>query len=301
MCMKQNECSQQNPISVRYSAAYILRLCHHLTQKQAASMANVTQADICEMEKYKPYGRLSKYIRLAKVYNVPVETLIKNDLRAVPAGALNLPEWDYVPPPNSAEGLLGRQGEDLALRLEQDRLKRVWPALSDLVFPYYKVSTHSPGFDILSLNDFGRPFALEVKTSLGDDEGFWLTPNEMSAAEKLTAEGVPYVIRLITNWGTEQQNMKDISFSAFPGNYKIIPQSYRVVPERKPNGTISGLTYWRQERELKQIQLAEMLGVNQYELSLYENGSRQASVEFYIKASDTLDVTVDQLIESYEQ
>ena len=298
MNMKQSE---RNPAPILYSAAYILRLRHGMTQKQVADLTNISQADVCEMEKYAPYGRLTKYIRLADAYNVPVETLVKNDLRAIPPNVLELPELEYTPAPNSPVGLLGRRGEELAMQMEQERLKQTWPALSELVFPYYKTRYFSPGFDILSLDDFGRPFALEVKTSLDSDESFCLTPNELDAAKDLTANGMPYIIRLILNWGTEKQNIRDIPFSTLSAEYRITPQSYRVAPERKQKTMVSGLTYYRQLRELTQLQLAEMLGVTQRDMSLYENGNRQASVDFYIKASDALDVTIDQLVQSYEQ
>jgi len=293
--------TEHNPAPIRYSAAFILRLCHNMTQKQAADLANITQADICEMEKYKPYGRLTKYIRLAEVYKVPVEALVKNDLCAIPPNTMKLPEWEYTPAPDSPGGQLGRQGEDFALQMEQERLQEVWPSLSELVFPYYKTRYLSPGFDILSLDDYGRPFALEVKTSLNDSNNFWLSPNELEAAKELAAENIPYVIRLITNWGTASQEIRDIPFSSLPESHKIIPQSYRVVSQKKQEGIISGLTHWRLQRELKQFQLAEMLGLTPHELCLYENGNRQASVNFYIKASEVLEVTIDQLIEDYEQ
>lgn len=298
MNMKQSE---RSPAPILYSAAYILRLCHGMTQKQVADLANISQADVSEMEKYAPYGRLAKYIRLADVYNAPVEALVKNDLRAIPPNVLKLPEPEYTSAPDSPGGLLGRQGEELALQMEQERLKQTWPALSELVFPYYKTRYLSPGFDILILDDFGRPFALEVKTSLSGDESFWLTPNELNAAKSLTADGMPYVIRLILNWGTEKQCVRDIPFSVLSKSHRLIPQNYRAILQKKSNGMISGLTHWRQQRELTQLQLAEMLGVTQRDLSLYENGNRQASVDFYIKASDTLDVTIDQLVQSYEQ
>lgn len=298
MSTKQTE---QRPTPIRYSAAFILRLCHCLSQQQVANLANITQSDVCEIEKYRPYGRLDKYIRLAKVYTVPIEVLVKNDLRAIPPNALELPEWEYVPPANKPEAQLGRLGEDFALQMERKRLQETWPVLSDLVFPYYKTRYLSPGFDILSLDDYGRPFALEVKTSLNDSNNFWLSPNELEAAKELAAENIPYVIRLITNWGTASQEIRDIPFSSLPESHKIIPQSYRVVSQKKQEGIISGLTHWRLQRELKQFQLAEMLGLTPHELCLYENGNRQASVNFYIKASEVLEVTIDQLIEDYEQ
>ena len=117
MSGKQHESSKQNLSPIRYSAAYVLRLRHGMTQKQVADLANITQADISEMENYAPYGRLAKYIRLAKVYNTPVETLVKNDLRTIPPDALKLPELEYTSAPDSPGGLLGRQGEEFALQI----------------------------------------------------------------------------------------------------------------------------------------------------------------------------------------
>jgi len=286
---------------IRFSAAYLLRLRHGLTQKRASALAGITQADICEIERYRPYGRLAKYQKLAKAYRVPVEALAKNDLRAIPEGAMALPTLEYTPPANSELALLGRDGEEFALRMEQERLKHSWPALKELVFPYYKVHCQSPGFDILSIDDNGLPFALEVKTSWDDDGTFMLTPNEYATAKTLTAENIPYVVRLITNWGLDNQSVRDISFAELQKGYKITPQNYKVAPKTPRDELITGLTYYRQVRELTQAKLAEMLNINQYELSLYETGVRQPSVDFYIKASEILEVTIDQLLERYEQ
>ena len=122
MNMKQSE---QSPAPILYSAAYILRLRHGMTQKQVADLANISQADVCEMEKYAPYGRLTKYIRLADVYNVPVEALVKNDLRAIAPNMLNLPELEYTSAPESSIGLLGRQGEESALQMERQNIRRM--------------------------------------------------------------------------------------------------------------------------------------------------------------------------------
>ena len=292
----------RSPQPIRFSAARILRQRHGLTQRQVSDMANIVQAEVGEMEKYKPFGRIEKYRRLAAVYNVPVDVLLKNDLRAIPEGALNLPEPEYTPAPSGQEALLGRQGEELALEMEKARLNRIWPALSDLVMPYYKTRYLNPGFDILSLDDYGQPFALEVKTSLGDPgDGFWLTPNEMSVAKELTRDGVPYIIRTISNWGTEQQEIRDVSIEDLEAGFRITPLRYRVQPKLDDAGEVSGICHFRRLRELTQNQLCEMIGINRTELSMYETGARQPSVDFYIRASEALDTTVDSLLERYEQ
>lgn len=51
MSTKQTE---QCPTPIRCSAAFVLHLCHRLSRQKATDLANITQSDVCEMEKYRP-------------------------------------------------------------------------------------------------------------------------------------------------------------------------------------------------------------------------------------------------------
>ncbi len=157
----------------------------------------------------------------------------------------------------------------------------------------------SPGYDILSYDDNGIPYYLEVKMSSQQTNCFQLTRHEYETAEKVTATRERYVICCISNWGTAEQSIREIPFSEIFRSHRVAPAYYRCTPKPKP-APISGLAYHRLQQELRQEDMAEALGINQHELSLYETGQRGAPVTFYLKASDFLDVPIDQLLQKYK-
>ena len=60
---------------------------------------------------------------------------------------------------------VGRDGEEEALRMEQEQLSEQFHTLHRLVIPYFKLRRSSPRYDILSFDEHGRPFYIEVKTT----------------------------------------------------------------------------------------------------------------------------------------
>jgi len=281
---------------------HTLRTYLGLSQSKLAKQAGITQPDLSEMESKPPYGYPWKYQRLSKVLGVPVHALLKNDFTAIPESFFdNHPTPKYEPAPTKPDLLLGRQGEEFILRREKERLSKCWPALSKLVLPYYKMKGPSPGFDILSFDDQGTPILLEVKTSLYRSHSFYFTKHELDVAENLSSAGEQYFIVYISSWGTENQQVHDISYEELAQTHQVYPWQYicRPISKREPKTVISGLAHFRRMRCLRQTELAESLGINQYELSLYENGQRIPSVQFYLSASELLDVTVDELLAEY--
>lgn len=285
---------------VNFSVPLVLRLCHGWSQEDVAAKAGLTQPDICEMELYEPYGYKEKYQRLARVYNVSLDVLLMNNFSEIPEEAIDLPLQVYTEAPNSREWKLGRKGEERAFEMEKDRLKRSRPVLKNLVVPFYKIKYPSPGFDILSFDENGVPFALEVKSSLETEEGFRLTRNEMKAAKALTKEGMDYIVRLIKYPGEDNESIEDISFLEIQKNYSIAPQTFVVTPKAKHNETISGLAYYRQQQDIKQCELARLLGISQNQLSFYETGLRKVPVPVLIATRKLLGIPIDQLVEEYE-
>lgn len=297
----ENNLSIKNPHPdrIRFSVCSILRNGFGLTQAELSRLAGVTQADVSEMENHPPYGQLDKYIRVARVFGVPVDALVRNDFRFIPREGLRIPQPEYIPAPTEPDKLQGRQGEELALRMERERLANQWPGLVDLIIPHYKLKGASPGYDILTFDDNARPLCLEVKTGSPGTVGFRLTINEYETARDLTAEGYPYQIRFITDWGTENQRATDLPFDKLTDEYRITPQYYRCTPKPKEVDQVSGLAYWRQQRQLRQEDISILLGISQCDLSLYETGSRKPSVGFYLRLAEVLDVTVEQLTTVY--
>lgn len=292
--------SNPQPGRLRFSVCSVLRSSFGLTQAELSKLANVTQADVSELENHPPYGQLDKYIRVARFFGVPVDALIRNDFRFVPREGLNVPQPEYIPAPTEPDKLQGRQGEELALHMEKERLSLLWPGLVDLVTPYYKLKGGSPGYDILTFDDNACPVCLEVKTGAPGTVGFRLTVNEYETAKEMSAEGYPYMIRFITDWGTEQQKVTDLPFDKLTDEYRITPQYYRCNPKPRESDRIGGIAYWRQQRQLRQEDISVLLDIPQCDISLYETGARKPSVGVYLRLAEVLDVTVEQLIAVYD-
>lgn len=272
-----------------------------ISQATLSSAAGITQPDLSEIENLKPYGRIDKYLRLSRYLGIPVDAIVKNDFTQLPFAFFdNHKPQEYKPAPKDPELLLGRLGEEFVLQREINRLGDIYPALAKLVLPYYKMKGPSPGYDILSFDDQGKPILLEVKTSTGDNGNFRLTSHELNTAKKLTASGEAYIFCHIGNWGTVDQFVQDIPFAGIAKTHRIIPSYYfcKPIPENKIK-PLSGLAYYRHMRGLRQVELAEMLKIPPCDLSLYETAQRMPSVQIYKKVSECLDVPIDDLLRTY--
>ena len=271
-----------------------------LNQTQLAKAANLNQADISEMENKPPFGRIQKYQRLAEVLGVPVEAILKNDYRVIPESFFDKhPPRAYLPIPKHQEHRIGRMGEEFIFGRDQARLREIYPALSKLVLPFYKMRESSPGYDILTFDDEGKPFCLEVKTSVYTNTNFQLTAHELKTAREKAAAGIRYDIVYISGWNSEAQMVRDYTFPDFEEKFNVRPYRYACTLKTK-SGTVSGLAYFRQLRGLRQEDLSRETGIPQCDLSLYENGQRAPRVDFYLRMSELLDATVDELLAEYE-
>lgn len=272
-----------------------------LSQTALAKAAGITQADLSEMETKEPYGQISKYQRVSNYLGIPVDTILKNDFRAFPESFFDKhPAPAYLPLPTSPEQLLGRQGEDFIFEREQARVNLLYPALSKLILPYFKLREASPGYDILTYDESGTPYYLEVKTSTHHSGGFRLTNHELDVARKKSAAGEQYVICYISDWGTDEQMERDIPFRELQSTYRIDPCYYFCKPlPKSAEKPISGLTYFRLIRGLRQSDISASLNIPQCDWSLYETGQRKPSVSVYLKASNLLDASIDDLLKTY--
>lgn len=277
----------------------ILRAYLRLSQTELARRASITQADLSEIETMPPYGQIGKYERLSKCLGVPVEALLKDRPGLVPLSFFDAhPAPDYSPAPKDARFLVTREGEEFILKREQKRLSEINPTLSKLVLPHFKLKGSTPGYDILSFDDEGHPFALEVKTAVSTQNAFDLTDNELKAAKAITTAGRQYVVCHISGWNTARQTVIDRAYPDLLSTHILQPHHYRCVPIPKST-VVSGMAYWRQKRGLLQADVASVLNVPPCDVSLYETGSRSPSVGVYLKVSELLEVTVDELIAEY--
>lgn len=272
-----------------------------MSQVKLSRSAGITQADLSEIENLKPYGQMDKYCRLSAFLGISVEAIVKNDFTKLTENFFaRFPEPQYSPEPKSATLLMGRRGEEYILARERARLQKKHPALAKLVLPYFKLKMGFPGYDILSFDDEGKAVCIEVKTSTLDLASFRITENEISSAEKLTQRGETYIFTKISNWGTEDMHVEDLPFAALQQDYDIIPGTCVCIPKPKKKDKINGLAYYRKLRGLRQKDIEEVLGISACDWSLYENGGRKMSVNTYLRVSELLEATLDELLAEYD-
>ena len=267
-----------------------------MTQQELARQAGVTQADLSEMEIREPYGKIMKYERLAGVLGVSVDTLVRSDYTGVPASFFEAHEHaEYL----EETARVGREGEEEVFRRERERLQARFHTLGRLVIPYYKLRSSSPGYDILSFDDEGKPVYIEVKTTrMGEDQNFRLTAHEHEVARKLTDRGERYCIYRITHWGRPEQKLHIIPFQDMINGARIIPCQY-VCTMRDRVTEICGIAYHRRRRGITQEDLALQLGIQPQHLCRYETGGHRCPVTMYRRISDLLEVPIDDLLATY--
>ena len=274
----------------------VLRDYMGMTQMELAKQAGFSQCDLSEMETRPPYGQIMKYQRLSKVLGVPVHALVTNNYKQVPNSFFDLHDHaEYINAPSG----IGRAGEEAAFAMEQDRLAAIYPNLSKLVIPYYKQRLTSPGYDILSFDDEGSPIYIEVKTTIcGEEQTFSLTSREHDTAQKLTAKGERYFIYRYTHWDSPAQTLHVIPFQTMLDGARITPGHY-ICAMKDRLTELNGLVYWRRMRGIQQDELAKHLGIRPHMLCLYERGERRCPVVTYRKIAELLDVSIDDLLNTY--
>ena len=274
----------------------VLRDYMGMSQMQLAGLAGITQADLSEIETRSPYGSIAKYERLSAVLSVPVDTLVRNDYTAVPLSFFEKhPHAEYL----EETSRVGRDGEEEALRLEQERLSKQFNTLHRLVIPYFKLRRSSPGYDILSFDEHGRPVYIEVKTTVhGEDQTFRLTAHEHDTAQKLTDKGERYCIYRFISWGSTEQKLHVIPFPDMLRGARIMPTQFICTMTDRVT-EVCGIAYHRRKKGISQEELASRLGILQQHLCRYEKGGRKCPVTMYRKISDLLEVPIDDLLAVY--
>ena len=280
---------------------HVIRTYLDTTQYKLAKAAGITQPDISEIETLPPYGYIAKYVRLSEYLGIPMDALIKNDFTLIPESFFDrFPPPEYSPFPHDKDQILGRLGEDYILAREQERLNQVYPALAKLVLPLYKMKGNFRGYDILSFDDNGIPFYIEVKTTRSSCTTIKLTSNEYAVAKEFTEAGEKYLVSNIINWGKKSQRVIDVTYEEIENSYVIEPKKFYCKPYTEPkNRKMTGMAYYRRLRDLKQADIAKELGIQPDKWSQYETGSQTPCVETLIKISDLLSATIDDLMAEY--
>lgn len=278
----------------------ILRDYLGLSQTELSKRSGLAQADISEMEHNEPYGTITKYERLAAALNTSIQSLLMNDPNSVPLSFFE----GFVQPMYTAalpmdHTILGRQGEELALQMEQEKLAETSEILAKLVLPYYKMKVPSPGFDILSYKQDGTPLYIEVKTTEREDaSSFQLTNREHDTAEKLSKNGATYLVYHFSGWGSINQKLNIYNYEELVSQNRVSPVKY-VCRLTERAQTVSGIIHFRENLNISQAELAARTGIPVASLCKYELGTTTISVDACIKLANFFHVPIDKLLTEY--
>lgn len=281
----------------------ICRLYTGLTQQALSDAVGIHQGLVQDIEKAPPAPNGTAYKLVADYLGLPYDAVLRDNFTAIPNSFFDRwPQPKYTSVPVEAHKRIGREGEEFVLRQEQERIRNRWPTLAKLVLPHFKMDGKA-GYDILSFDNDARPVCLEVKTSIHPvpANGLHLTAKELRVAQGCMDAGESYVLCSITNWGKSNQRRQDISFQELMTEYETECTGVRFRKKSyAAQGCISGIAYHRKRKGLNQTQLAELTGMRQGNICLYERGRRTPSLQVLKRLSAALDATIDELVQMYE-
>ncbi|MBO8172465.1 MAG: DUF3883 domain-containing protein [Bacillaceae bacterium] len=87
----------------------------------------------------------------------------------------------------------------------------------------------SNGYDILSYTRDGKPLYIEVKATVGSEDEFYLTENEIKTAEELKKSGKTYLIYFIKKIMSDNPELIIIDDIFFNTDYKMYPAKWKVT------------------------------------------------------------------------
>lgn len=278
----------------------LLRIYLGMTQSELARAAGISQCDVSEIETLAPYGTLNKYRKLSAYFGVPIDILLTNDARELPVEFF---ERHPRLPDKSDDALLnkkiGRLGEQYVYEMEYDLVSERYPGLANLIMPVFRYSGWT-GFDMISFDADGRPCAIEVKTSLLPSCHSTLTAREYETACQFIEEGYHYYVVMISQYGTEDQQLACHSFDSLRQEYDYLPNSYVPVPKLQTQPPMLGMEYYRHLRGMSQSELGEQVGMNQDKICIYESGRVEPSVDKLLTIAAVLGTSVSSLLTVYD-
>ena len=273
-----------------------------LTQQALSDAVGIHQGLVRDIEKAPPAPNGTAYKLAADYLGLPYDAVLRDNFAAIPNSFFNRwPQPKYTAVPVETHKRIGREGEEFVLRQEQERIRNRWPTLAKLVFPHFKMDGKA-GYNILSFDNDARPVCLEVKTSIHPvpANGLHLTAKELRVAQGCLDAGESYVLCSLTNCKANQRR-QDIPFWDLMTEYETECTGVRFHKKSyAAQGCISGIAYHRKRKGLNQMQLAELTGMQQGNICLYERGRRTPSLQVLRRLSTALDATIDELVQMYE-
>ena len=136
-------------------------------------------------------------------------------------------DWDEV---DTIRKLIGDAGEDFVVQREKDKVKNIDKDAVDRVIRVSQ-KQEGDGYDILSLDKYGKTIYIEVKTTTkGADTAFYITENERLFLEEHKDIDDAFIYRVYNfDIDTRFGQVKIIKAKDFFKKYNIDPVTYKVT------------------------------------------------------------------------
>lgn len=109
-----------------------------------------------------------------------------------------------------------------------------------------------------------------------------------------------YYIVMISQFGTDHQQLVCHSFDSLQQEYDYLPISYAPVPKLETQPPMLGLQYFRLLHGMSQAELGEQVGANPDKICVYESGHVEPPVDKLLAIAAVLDTSVSSLLMVYD-
>lgn len=213
-----------------------LRVRLGLTKKQLSKATELSQNDICRIEKGSYNALMGKYMVLSKYFGIPLSVFLDDDLLGVFSTFTTPPTISHsmqerIEQQHEKNVETGRKGEEWVYNQEVKKLTGT--GLENSVNPNF-ANEESSHFDILSFHENGIPLVIEVKSTTGEaDDAFYFTDYELEKAKECLKKGSCYEVhRVFFIDNPEICGRKIISVENLLSEYDFTPVSYRVTKKK---------------------------------------------------------------------
>lgn len=184
--------------STLHSVVRYLRKRRGITLTEMSMMCGrrVRPNEICKVEHGQLNVQLSKLMVIADFFGISIQAIIDNDFCAVLCAIPAESETQHRiraklkrRKTRTKKDAAGERGEELVLAMEKRKLKD--SGLDTLVCGDF-ADDETAGFDVFSFTEDGNPLYIEVKSSLGLDDSFYVSANELNFAAYCAENEIPY-------------------------------------------------------------------------------------------------------------
>lgn len=181
------------------SVVRYLRVRSGLSQTELSKRCGgkVRPNDVSKIERGSFGVQIIKLVFIANYFGITVHAIVKNDFLAARSaitdccGSPREKAKNKRKMINAKKDAAGAFGESLVVAMEKERL--IGSGFEELVSGDY-ADDENAGFDIMSFTETGDPLFLEVKSSVGEDNLFYISANELAFANYCLKYGKHYYL-----------------------------------------------------------------------------------------------------------